>query len=627
MKKRNSLVLFAIFLTLGGFMVKGIQGEGLAKEPALTPEEIGYLERIEKATFRGFEKLIDRATGLPVDIASVNSGEVVKLPKNPYYSKTSPTNIGLGFLYLALAKERGCLAEIEAYERALQMMDTLEKLEAHEGFLYNWYYLSGEKSKVPQVTQDRFISSLDNGDLDISLMAVSGAFPNTKLSQRIESYLGKKDYHFFLGKNPFHPGNGMISVGYDEAKRIYHSADYSIFNIEGRMTVLLAILKDGIPDTAWKKQSRLVKTYTTLEGEKIPVVAPWGGSLYEALFADEILGGFRVAPKAFLVNALHLIRIHQDKGKRISGSAIWGFSNGEIPAQDRYEMAGVPEIAYNRFPGEFVTPYSSFLALRYAPKEVIQNFKRMEALNPKAFNPRYGFTDSVDPKTGVGNRNILSLDKGMELLSIANFMNGIKGKKEVPDYLWSYWKEKGWDERAEALLKGEEEHPSFQALFKVSVDDSVSLPQEVSPIDLMEVRQNLGVFYEPGRAQASFKLSDSSDGRQIIEAQYDVTQRYSYSGIYLKFDDLEISDYRTLAIEFRGNPGKGFPKTLKVELKRRGEYVAFDHLRAGPDWSEARIALPGGEKKADELALVFENNAAGEHPKGEVLICSLILSE
>jgi len=83
------------------------------------------------------------------------------------------------------------------------MMETLEQLETHEGFLYNWYYLSGRGKKPPEVTLNRFVSSLDNGDLDICLMATAGAFQQTELSKRIERFLAKKDYHFFFNNWPF----------------------------------------------------------------------------------------------------------------------------------------------------------------------------------------------------------------------------------------------------------------------------------------------------------------------------------------------------------------------------------------------------------------------------------------
>ncbi|MBI3312842.1 MAG: hypothetical protein HYZ83_01215 [Candidatus Omnitrophica bacterium] len=605
--------------------MKAVAYEFLKEEHALTREDIEYLKRIEKATFLGVEKLFDPATGLPVDIASIAQGNVLILPENTYYSKTSPTNIGLGFLYLILAKERRHWPESQAYEYALRMMNTLEKLETHEGFLYNWYYLSGKEGTIPQVTLDRFVSSLDNGDLDVCLMAAAGAFPQTELSERIDRFLKNKNYDFFFNKNPNQPNNGMINTGYDAEKKIYQGADYAILNTEGRMTVLEAILKDNIPETAWKKQTRLVRTYTTLENEIIAVVAPWGGSLYETLFADEILGGDRIAPKAFRQNALHMIRIHQDKGKRISESGIWGFSNGEVPGENRYEMAGVPEIAYNRFPGEFVTIYSSFLSLRYHPKAVANNLRRIEELNPQAFDPAYGFTDSIAPKTGIINRNILALDKGIELLCIANFMNSLEGKKKIPDFFWEYAKSKGWESEGKTLIQEEENHPSFHAIINPQSYNIRPEKQGLPSLDLIEMRQDAGVFYEPDRAKVSVAWLNSDEKKAIIQMQYDVSQRYTYAGMFIHYDDLDISDYHSLSLQVKGDEVHGYPETLKVELKWRGNYVQFEHVPLKSIGTEIKIPLFGNNQKIDEIALVIENAAAGKNKKGKIFIESLSL--
>ena len=624
MRKRKLLFNIMSSIAVLNIQVPYTLEKVYAQEARLSPDDLAYLKTVEKATFSGFEKLIDKSSSLPVDIALIKGGNIQHVAGDYYRNKTSPTNIGLGFIYLILAKDRGYMTQGEAYNSAVRMMDTVESLEAWNGFLYNWYYLSGVKGSAPKVVLNRFVSSLDNGDLDICLMATSGAFPDTKLAARIDNLLQKKDYHFFFDKNPTMPHSGLINAGYDEAKRVYGATDYSILNVEGRMTALVAILKDNVPDTAWKAQSRLVRSYKTMNDETISVVAPWGGSLYETLFADEIIGGFVIAPKAFGQNAVNMIKIHIDKGKRISKAGIWGFSNGEVPGKDAYEMAGVQEIAYNQFPGIFVTPYSSFLALRYDPKAVVDNLKKIEALNAKSFNPNYGFTDSIDPVTGTVNSNILSLDKGMEVLAIGNFMNGLDGKNSIPDYFWKYLKTKGLDKRAEAIIKTEEDDQSFRAIsgnYARSV--TKASPMETAPsLNLLKVSIEIGAFFESGRAKASFiKL----DAENAIEAEYDVSERYAYSGIYLKFNDLDVSRYSRFRAEIKGDNEKGFPTSVKIELKCRGQYIQFGHIPLKGEWSEAEIEIPTGSAKMDEIAIVFENASAGGHPRGAVKLRSMNL--
>ena len=585
----------------------------------ISPDDLDYLKAIEKATFSGFFKMLDPATFLPVDIASVAKGDIRRIPSSDQYSKTSPTNIGLGLLFLILARDRGFLSRNEAYEHALQMFGVVELLDTCSGFNYNWYYLSGKSGKVPEITYNRFVSSVDNGNLDAALMVLAAYFSGSVLSERIERFLKKRDYHFFFDENPKNPKGQMMNLGYDAEKQTYSDADYSIFNTEGRMLALIAILKSQVSESAWKKQSRIVRRYVTLDGERIPVVAPWGGSLFEGLFADTIIGGNRIAPMAFQKNAINLVRIHQDQGRRVSERGIWGFSNGEVPGEDRYEMNGVKEIAYSRFPGEFVTIYSSFLALEYDPNGVIENLKGIETLNPKSFNPNFGFVDSIDPKSGAINRNVLSLDKGMEWLALGNFLNRMDGKKEILDYFQDYLKSRHWDCKAEKLLKEEEEHPSFRALFEP--EDSGKAFREAFPVFILGLEREIRAFKGEVKAKADFEIV-GSEGSKTICMIYDVREVHSFAGISIHLHALNLEPFGRFTFELKGNKELGIPKTFKVELKWKGELIQFEHLPVTEEWQTVIVPCPLTPCRLDEIAFVFENASVGEDGGGEVFIRS-----
>jgi len=583
-----------------------------------------YLKQIEKATFKGFQSFFDEASSLPVDIVSISDGTPKQIPEEINYSKTSPTNIGLGFLYQVLARDRGYKTEEESYRDALAMMKTLIKLETKEGFLYNWYYLTGKKEEIPQVVNGRFISSIDNGNLDVCLMVTSEAFLDTELSQLIEDFLEKRDYHFFYNKSTHttkKPKNS-INNGFDDEIGVYSPSDYKIFNTEARMVTLMSIVKNNLPKECWTQQSRLIKHYTTLDKKIITVVAPWSGNLFEALFADEILGGAEIAPNAFEINAKRLIQIHQDRGKRLSESGIWGFSNGEVPAEDRYEMAGIPEIAYNQFPGIFVTPYSTFLSLRYAAEDCISNFQAMEKLNPKAFNPNYGFTDSIHPQTGVVNNNLLALDKGMEVLSISNFMNAQEGKKQIPDYFWSYLKRKDWDKKAKELFHFDQHESAYQLLNK---DRTKIKTNNKNPVSLHTLFQEMGIFFEPNRAKASHEVIEVNPSTPQINVSYDVSQRYSYCGLYFIFNEFDLTKYQSINLTIKGD--EHHPETIKLEVKHEGDYVLFEHIPVTKNWQQIDISLENaGDLKIDELSFVIENSASGKYKKGNICFQSIQFS-
>ena len=196
-------------------------------------------------------------------------------------------------------------------------------------------------------------------------------------------------------------------------------------------------------------------------------------------------------------------------------------------------------------------------------------------------------------------------------------MNRLEGKMDIPDYLWKYLKMKELDKRAEALIKAEEDNQSFLAISGNTEKESNQNPaiNQASSVDLLKVSTEIGAFYEPGRARASFRKVDADNA---IEAEYDVRERYSYSGIYLKFTDLDVSRYVKFKVEIRGDMNKGFPASVKVELKYRGQYIQFGHIPLKGEWSQAEIPLPVGNIKIDEITIVFENASAGKHPRGTV---------
>ena len=65
-----------------------------------------------------------------------------------------------------------------------------------------------------------------------------------------------------------------------------------------------------------------------------------------------------------------------------------------------------------------VTPYASFLALRYAPQEAVANLRALREEFP-IYSP-LGFLDSVDVSTGVVSGCVLAVDQGMIMAAIAN---------------------------------------------------------------------------------------------------------------------------------------------------------------------------------------------------------------
>lgn len=592
-------------------------------EAALTPEDSAYLDQLEKAAFHGFGKLLDPITRFPVDGAPVSQGNVVRLNRSVRFNKTSPAHLAFAFFYYVLAGERGWIPKEEAYTNLSELLDNLDSLETFEGFLYQWYFISGRPEEWPRVTVNRFVPVYENALLDAAMMCAAGAHPGTSLARDVERMMAKKDYGFFYDRNSAREDTGLLNQGYDAAKGVYADRDYGIFNAPSRLAVLIAILKDSVPEKVWQNQERLVRDYETLEGKRLGVLASWSGGLAESLLADEILAGDRLAPAAFGKNARAMIEIQQDKGRRLSGSGIWGFSSGEAPDQGRYEPMGVSEVAYQRSGAEFVTPYSAALALRYQPAQTLANFRAIQKKNPGVFGSRYGFADSIDPVTGEVNRNILSLDKGAEFMALANYQSVRSGGKDTASFLWAYFKARGWEKKALHLIKSEEALPQY-----ASLDGGRSVPagkDAKSPpqMDLIKQSRDIGTFYDPDRSKAAYRMIEKEGRAPAIGLRYDVSRPAAYSGLYVKLRPSDFSKYQTFHFRIKGSPERGYPQKMKVELKNRGQSVQFAQVSPGLDWQDVRIPLPRFLSQVDEVAFVFDNAQTGKNRRGEVLLEAL----
>ena len=66
-----------------------------------------------------------------------------------------------------------------------------------------------------------------------------------------------------------------------------------------------------------------------------------------------------------------------------------------------------------------VTPHAAFLALRWAPREAVENLRRLERDFPGMYG-KWGFRDTVNVDSGVASDAYLSLDQGIIMAAIGN---------------------------------------------------------------------------------------------------------------------------------------------------------------------------------------------------------------
>ena len=140
-------------------------GASLPRAPILLPTldqaEIQSVRIIGRRTWRFFETFVTAEENwLPPDNFQEDPSDLAH--------RTSPTNIGLYLLSVLVAREFGWIGRVEMVERLENTLATINRLDLHEGHLFNWYDTTTSQPLVP-----RYVSSVDSGNLAGHLLTVA----------------------------------------------------------------------------------------------------------------------------------------------------------------------------------------------------------------------------------------------------------------------------------------------------------------------------------------------------------------------------------------------------------------------------------------------------------------------
>jgi cyclic beta-1,2-glucan synthetase len=128
----------------------------------LVPEtDRRFLRNVARRTWRFFSDFVNEKTAwLPPDNFQVSY-------RNRLAMRTSPTNIGLYLAGVMSAQDFGYLTVDDVADKLMRTMDTIGKLERHEGHLLNWYDIQTLEPLKP-----RYVSTVDSGNLLGALWAL-----------------------------------------------------------------------------------------------------------------------------------------------------------------------------------------------------------------------------------------------------------------------------------------------------------------------------------------------------------------------------------------------------------------------------------------------------------------------
>ena len=402
----------------------------VADRRTLPDRDDEFLASLARDTWQGIAAFTDRDNGLPVDhvdLAGDPPGDESRVG-----DYTNVTNVGLNLLATVAAEELGLVSREDALRRLSKVLATLDALETHHGFFFNYY----DTTTLERTSN--LLSFVDSSWLTAGLIVVRGAFPELHevCTRRIEA----QSYRFFYDEVAQQMSHGYY-VNVPTPSEYHYGALYT----EARLGSLLAIGKGDAPEDHW---FALVRTYPpeidwqtqrplgvrvkrvhghSFEGgyyqwREWRFVPSWGGSMFEALMPTLVLDEARYAPKSLGRNDETHARIQLRYAVDELGYPVWGLSPSADPAGQGYGEYGVKVLGTLGYGGGAVAPYAAALALAVLPNEATANLRQLAA-RYDAYGP-YGFYDSVDPRSGAVAHRYLALDQSMVLVALANHLKG-----------------------------------------------------------------------------------------------------------------------------------------------------------------------------------------------------------
>jgi hypothetical protein len=393
------------------------------------PEE--FARRVAQDTWRGLEALHDRENGLPVDhvvLEPSSSG----IPEGRVGDYANVTNVGLRMLTITGANELGYLDDAGAVARIARLLDTLERLESHRGFFFNYY----DTTSLERTSN--LLSFVDSSWLAAGLIVVRNRYAS--LADRATQLIRAMDFSLL-----YDPGLGQMTHGYFVQRRQPSRYHYGMLYTESRLGSVIAIGEGEAPPQHWYHmlrtldpscswQSRQPAGRTRKEARGVGYfggwyewqgkryVPSWGGSMFEALMPTLVLDEPRLAPESLGANDATNVAVQRDYATQVLGYPVWGMSPSSIPGTPDYGEYGAKVLGVLGYGPGAVTPHAAALALAVDPAAAIADLQELARRYPVYGD--WGFYDAVDPVSGAVAYTYLTLDQSMTFVALVNHLTG-----------------------------------------------------------------------------------------------------------------------------------------------------------------------------------------------------------
>ena len=230
----------------------------------------------------------------------------------------------------------------------------------------------------------------------------------------------------------YDPKRKLFAIGYNVSTDLPDVSSYDLLASEARLGSFVAIARGDVPLEHWFSLGR---PYGAIGRQR--VLLSWTGTMFEYLMPllFQISYGNSLLDKA----AREAVAVQIAYGRR--RCVPWGISESAFADLDlektyQYKAFGVPALGLKRGLEEqlVVAPYATMLALNVAPKESVQNLKKLAGLGLLA---DYGYYEAMDfsrqPHRESGNHPLkrgviieayMAHHQGMAFLALTNFLHG-----------------------------------------------------------------------------------------------------------------------------------------------------------------------------------------------------------
>ncbi len=371
----------------------------------ISPEDDGFLDEVEKASFLFFWEQADPKTGLVKDRANARAAQDKGIV-------ASIAATGFGLTAMCIAHQRGYMP---ANAITLRVVDTLQflwkKMPTHRGFFYHWAnFNTGER------IWDSEVSSIDTAILLCGVLTCREHFQHSGITNLATAIFNRVDWTWLsedtaLLSHGWIPETGFLPYRWD-----YYS--------ELMMMYLLGMgsFTYPLPSSAWNAWKR-----TTFEYEGMRYIgsfAPLFVHQYSQAWFD--FRDKRDKYGDYFRNSVISTEVHKrfciELGSRFPDYSedLWGITASD--SQNGYIVwGGPPEIG--PIDGT-VVPSATGGSLPFLPAaalRVLKNIKKGYAPNSWC---RYGFVNAFNPLKKWYDTDVIGIDTGITMVMAENLRTG-----------------------------------------------------------------------------------------------------------------------------------------------------------------------------------------------------------